>query len=240
MSTNGAMSGSSRITISWRQLTFFVVYAMVLIGAGAYLATSTRYQVVGVLMIVCALAVLVSRVARGAGKAPCPSCGHVLDDLQRSHNSSVLCDGCGRFFHGENGVITAVPLDAVAATPLFPTQMPATFVWPEGCPVCAAPTVREVEAKLLQVEAARSLAASAVNPVANVLATRSTQVKVPHCAAHDDGVKLQGEISGGSANLVFRSYAFQRRFCEANHVKPAHLIHAGRSSGPLARLVPRG
>jgi hypothetical protein len=234
------VSASSRITISWRQLTFFIVYAMVLGGAGAYLATSTRYQVLGVVMIACAFVVLVGKAARGAGTARCPSCGHTLDDLQRSgRNPSVLCDGCGKFHDGEGGVITVVPLDRVAATPLYPARMPASFVWPEGCPVCAAPTVREVEAKLLQVAAARSVVASAANPVANVLATSNTRVLVPHCAAHDDGVKLQGEISGGSVDLVFRSYAFQRRFCEANHVKPAHLIHAGRSSGPLARLVPR-
>lgn len=241
MATSPAASNSSRITVSWKQLTFFVVYAVALSIGGMYLAARTHYQPLGALMVVCGIAVLISKVMRGAGKASCPSCGHALDDLLRSgRNPSVLCEACGQFQEGEGGVLRTVPLDRVAATPLFPARMPATLVWPAGCPVCAAPTVRVVEAKVMQVNAAGSLAASAANPIANVIAGSTTHIAVPHCAAHDDGVKLQGAISGGAVDVVFRSYPYQRAFCAANQVRPAPLILASRSSGPLAQLVPRG
>jgi hypothetical protein len=231
---------TSRITVAWNQLTFFLAYSVVLAAVGAVLVARTRYEVIGVVMIVSAVAVLVSKVARGSGQAACPTCGKTLADLQRgAANPSVLCAGCGKFHEGEGGVMRQVAPDRVAATPLFPARMPATIVWPSGCPVCGAPTVREVEAKVMQVHAGASLAASAANPVANVITGSTTHVSVPHCAAHDDGVKLQGFVGGGAVDLVFRSYPFQRAFCEANKVGAAELITAWRTPSAMARFAPR-
>ncbi len=240
------MSRRARIRIGGRQATGFAIYSVVLAAAGLALTRTSAGAVFGAVLIACAAIVFATKVLFGSGRTACPSCGAMLDDLQRRReNPSVLCSSCGAFHEGSSGELWAVDLNRIADAPRYPARAPDEIRWPGGCSVCGAEATQHVAIALEQVQLGKSVAGSvalsaALAPIGArgvALAMSRRTLDVPHCAAHSDGAKLQASADGAGLDVVFRSLAFQRAFCSLNATASAPLAHYTRTSGPLARLI---
>jgi hypothetical protein len=226
---------------------------LVLAGLGAALAIAASLGALGDgflawlgagVLWTAALSVLVTKVIAGSGRAACPSCGAEVGDLRLTgRNDGILCHGCGAFLEGQRGELAASAAARVAAVPLFGATLPESFAWPEGCVVCGQAATRHLQQSVTvpnaAASAAKSIAATAVGAVAGVgvLVRSGTRITllVPHCSAHDDGALLE-DRGGAQPNLVFRSLAYARAFCQLNQVRPAESVVSGRMLGPRAAL----
>ncbi|MDI3288338.1 hypothetical protein [Polyangium sp. 15x6] len=193
-----------------------------------------------------AMGLLFGNVLGGVGAAPCPSCGAALEDLdRRAHFAGILCRHCGHFVEGEGGRVWVTEEGAIADTPLFGAALPETLVWPPGCVVCGAPPtqhlpihVKKHDAAGTAVNVAIGMAMASVAGFGIIRASGTVAaLAVPHCKEHDDGASL---ALGGPTEfmILFRSYAYQRAFCDQNHVVALESDATGRSKA-LRRALPR-
>ena len=183
----------------------------------------------GALLCGCsAVGVLVGKVLRGSGSAPCPLCRAPIHDVERTGRvDGILCTGCGRFLRSKAGVLRPVGEGTVAADAIFGAALSGGFEWPPGCVVCGAPVTQTLPVRLMnEDEASVGLSivglAMAATLGAGFLVHRGKRaaLNVPHCADHDDGALLAKGGPGGFL-LLFRSYPYQRAFCERNGTPPA-------------------
>ncbi|WP_437507201.1 hypothetical protein [Sorangium sp. So ce1099] len=163
-----------------------------------------------------------------AGTATCPRCQATLTEIELNHTEDpAFCDKCQAAYLVDKRVLTVLADDYVHPQPGFPVPVTGeTIRWPEGCCVCARPATRGIEAKADDGQTGTNVAVAAAGLALGSIAVRtgggtSYTLRIPHCAEHDDGAKL--EIKMGNEpplQIRFRSYAYQRRFLQLNP-KPA-------------------
>lgn len=189
-----------------------------------------------------AAGVLVGKVVMRSGSAPCPGCGAPIHDVDRIGSvAGILCGHCGKFLRAERGELRPVAPDTVAEDPIFGAAVRESFAWPPGCAVCGAPSTRAVQARLRATNADAAtdvgLAVVGVAMAATVgvgFLMRGEQrisIEVPHCAEHDDGaVLVDGAGDPGGLLWLFRSYPYQRAFCELNRGRAVESPDTGRAA----------
>ncbi len=159
-----------------------------------------------------------------AGTATCPRCQATLAEIELNHTDDpAFCDKCQAAYLVDKRVLTVLAGDYVHPQPGFPVPVTSeTISWPEGCCVCAKPATRGIEAKADDGQTGTNVAVAAAGLALGSIAVRtgggtSYTLRIPHCAEHDDGAKL--EIKSGNEpplQIRFRSYAYQRRFLQLN------------------------
>jgi len=185
---------------------------MLLVGAGCFGAAgwlaTTNWIVFGAGPLSLGVLSLV-QATRSTGEADCPGCGARLAQLRLSDNDGIVCGACRRFVEGRAGELWLTDEGRVADVAIFGAAMPATGrpTFPAKCPACLAPSTRTVS---LRATVARGR-----------YEQERYQYEVPACARHTDGARL---LAGAPFRLAFRSYAYQRAFCEANGVTPVQLV----------------
>lgn len=147
-----------------------------------------------------------------AHSADCPHCGSRM-----SAGAAVDRCGCGEYSRTENGRLVKVEPDYVADSPAFVTNVDQLIVrggnslWPEGCCVCGAPSVRH-----------ENLSATFDSPGVGMVQRLTLRFNVPHCQNHKRGV----EVVGGSGwELKFRSHRYWREFCRVNGIPTRQAPH---------------
>jgi len=154
---------------------------------------------------------------RGGGVviAACPHCGA---KLEFSHIDSARTEQCGRCKEWSAGTEVMAPLapDHVAEVPVFPVPLPDAPRWPTDaagaarCPMCTSASTRMLE---VQATSALGDAFAALSPVS---VQRVHSLRVPACAAHDEGIWLDMDEDDEGLILLFRSYAYYREFRALN------------------------
>ncbi len=147
----------------------------------------------------------------GAGVAHCPRCKHAIDVLHVTEHRYLCCPGCATWLEGSTAM-AVVPDEHVASYPAFEVELPQTYRWPPGCPVCGA-----AETRTLDIEGT-DVIGDVFAMVAPVTIQRVSKISAPACDQHDDGVAL---IREGSRTLIrFRSLAYLRSFMALNQLAP--------------------
>jgi endogenous inhibitor of DNA gyrase (YacG/DUF329 family) len=147
----------------------------------------------------------------GAGLANCPNCGYATPVLHVTMHRYLCCAGCQTWLHGST-TTEVVPEDHVATYAAFDLELPASIIWPEGCPLCGGAVTRALELEGTDV------VGDAFAMVAPVAIQKVSKLEAPCCDQHDDGVALRRE--GGLAVVSFRSLSYWRRFMLANGLRP--------------------
>lgn len=137
---------------------------------------------------------LLREATGGAMKAPCPSCGAQIGEVDPAVEA-VLCASCGEYARTKNGALVALREEHVADAPLFAIPIAVEVpTLPPVCAECGAPAA----GRLVPVEApsypgrVNHSFSMAGEPV----------VLVPHCDRHRNGAEVS------STTLRVRSYAF--------------------------------
>jgi hypothetical protein len=182
---------------------------------------------VGALALILGLVVGINSFT-SAGSATCPECGRVFQMLEESGQGVPrFCRGCRNYVEAKDGVLQMTEDASVVAAPIFRATLPKEMVWPDGCCVCRGPATRMIAISTVAQtpgQALGTLAADVTMEVVTghglvVLAGNRYTIQVPHCADHADGALLQVN-SDQQIKVLFRSYAYQRAFCDLNGVKP--------------------
>jgi len=171
--------------------------------------------VLGTIFVVMAVA--------GAGRAPCPSCGHALDGLSTGRNEAVLCDRCQRYLEGANGTLGITPPDRVADRPVFSVDLPNQFEFPPQCCLCPRPATHREEASITVPASSDLLKNAATGALTGGVLGRTGggtkyTVGIPHCDEHKGGAELG---TGRPVALRFRSYAYWSAFRARNGIGAA-------------------
>jgi hypothetical protein len=185
-----------------------------------------------------AVGVVFGSVLGGVGSAPCPACGAQIEDLERRGSAEgILCQRCNHFLESKGGKLRVTAPDTVADMPVFGAALPERFYWPPGCVVCGAPPTQDLPIRIQKTDVAESVVGSmaglAVGGLIGVgFVVRSGKriaLHVPHCRDHDDGAVL---AQGGPTEfmILFRSYPYQRAFCELNSAASIESPATGRSA----------
>jgi hypothetical protein len=197
----------TRIERRWSHAARLGVIGASCLAGGAWLA-SGPLGVFAIMPLALGAASLVQAV-RTTGEADCPGCGAKLDELRLRDNDGILCRACRRFVEGTGGELWLTDERRVSPIAIFGAEMPVSRrpEFPPFCPVCMEPSTRTIKVG------------------ANVSRGRyhheSYSYDMPACAEHFDGARV---IVRSPFRFAFRSYVYQRAFCEANGVAPAQLV----------------
>ncbi|WP_437326561.1 hypothetical protein [Sorangium sp. So ce381] len=237
-----------------RTLIAYII-ALALACAGLTLAAALDWTedsfIAGMGAFLCgcgAVGILVGEVLAGAGSAPCPVCGAKIHDVERTRRvDGILCMQCSRFLRAEAGELRPVDPGSVADEPIFGAALTDRYRWPPGCVVCGAPATQVLPVQTMKTDVGTSVGMAAVGLAMTaaigvgfwVYKGKRIAVGVPHCAEHDDGAIL---AEGGPTGflLLFRSYPYQREFCELNHTQAVESPGTGRSVGSRSRAKADG
>jgi len=164
-----------------------------------------------------------------AGYVDCPHCDLVIHDVDPKTNLAVLCPHCRQFSTGTAGSLDVTPPDHVATLPVFGADLPEQLGWPPGCSVCEQPATRTIEGKLVDERPGspgRDLVVGVASlGVLKAIDRTTYRIAAPHCAQHDDGVKLVTPRDlDAQVAIAFRSFSYYQKFIALNHVGPRALI----------------
>lgn len=192
-----------------------------------------------------AAGVLLGKVMKGSGSAACPACKAKIDDVERTgHVEGILCAQCGIFLRSDEGELRPMDLNTIAERPIFGASLADGFTWPAGCVVCGGAVTQALPAGVLESDTSRDLG---INVMGLAMAAtigvgfwvdngKRVRLDVPHCGEHDDGAILT-RTGSNKYMLLFRSYPYQRAFCELNRALPIESPETGRSAERKSRAT---
>ena len=176
--------------------------------------------IAGVLFAVNRQNKLAAPASTGGTALACPACSSFFTGAN-AEGSIVRCAECGAYSRVAAGVLGPIADDFVATSHAFETFLPEAPRWPTCCCVCGEPATRGEKMSITfaaEPTFEEKLTASAVVGVASLGTMRvaehhvnvTERYMVPHCNAHEGGAQL------APAGVAFRSYAYFRRFVQAN------------------------
>ncbi len=214
---------SAPIERSWPTTLLFFGFGMLLL-AGAFLLFQAEHEVWSILVGIIG-ALMTYGAVFGSGTALCPHCGKRL--VQLAAGTSEGCDGCGIYYDVVSGQIVEIDTERVSDTLDFAARLPDSWVMPPLCCYCGKPAEREE-----QITITLSSPAESSFGLMRELVTHG--LRVPHCAAHSGGAKLDRKVPTPELNsdtltgtsgpiepftvLKVRSYKFYLSFIAANRL----------------------
>jgi hypothetical protein len=152
-------------------------------------------------------------------KATCPGCGGEVRVVAIG-GSVHRCPRCDVYHRLQGGSLTPVLPGAIEAAPSFAVRLdrlgpPASWAWPEPgrCCVCGEPAARQDE---LRITMGTGYAAAGM-----MVETTTWTLRIPHCAAHRDGVANGSDFDEANVShvaVLFRSHDFYLAFRGANGI----------------------
>jgi hypothetical protein len=228
----------AKVRVSRRALGLQLAYLVALAVLGGLVVAMVRLGVshrLFVAMVVAAAALVpacvgLARFVTALGSAPCPCCGVRIEGLERfGDNALQQCPRCLQYLEGSAGRLWRLGGDHVAPAATFAMPLRSEFVWPGGCAACGGAACRSVEYELDATGSCAVIAHTAGVPTTSLTIQlgERLRLKVPHCAAHNDGARLVPRSASSPARILFRSHAFLRAVVKVNGKRRLPMRHVG-------------